>query len=206
MDSIAQIENESTSPNPHINVQNSGLEESFAGKSSLSTGQPNGDSPLLPSNSAHQPPGSSFLELEIPIRTIQRQLVQSGLKSPRSNTEHLDLHTHVSSTHNAITSPQEPRFFPLEYPPYPTNDINFDEWTDYAAYCGASPEPELLNLLSNEENASLHKKYFTPQAVDDVNSENSSSRANKLTMRSRTHDFKVTTAQLTKSTSMIEES
>ncbi|KAF7894833.1 hypothetical protein EAF00_006647 [Botryotinia globosa] len=204
MDNITQIENESTSPNPLLNVENSGLEESFAGKSSLSTGQPNDDSSLLASNATHQPPESSLPELEFPIRTIQRQLVQSCPKSPRSNLEHQDSHTHLSSTHNPSQSPQELSFFPLEYPPYPTNDVNFDKWTDHAAYCGTSPEPELLNLLSNEENASLHKKYFTPRSVDDVNNENSSSCVNKRTMRSRTHDFEVTTAQPTKSTSMIE--
>ncbi|TGO25260.1 hypothetical protein BPAE_0084g00270 [Botrytis paeoniae] len=86
------------------------------------------------------------------------------------------------------------------------NDDNFDEWSDYAIYCGTAPEPELLNLLSNEENASLYKNYFTPRSVDDVNSENSSSCANKVTMRLRTHDFEVTTAQPTNSTFLVEES
>ncbi|TGO60075.1 hypothetical protein BOTNAR_0151g00160 [Botryotinia narcissicola] len=203
MDNITQIENEPTSPNPLLNVENSGLEENFPGKSSLPTGQPNDDSPLLTSNSANHPPEFSLPELEFPIRTIQRQLVQSCAKSPRSNLEHLDLHTRISSTHNPSQSPQELSFFPLEYPPYPTNDINIDEWTDYAAYCGTSPEPEVLNLLSNEENASLHKNYFTPRSVDVNNGENTSSTANKVTMRSRTYDFEVTTAQPTKSTSMI---
>ncbi|TGO57853.1 hypothetical protein BCON_0061g00180 [Botryotinia convoluta] len=203
---VTQLDNRPTSPNPPLNVENCSLEESFADTSSLSTGQPNDDSPLLASNSAHKPLGCSLLEVEIPVCTIQRQLVQSRPKFPRSNTEHLDLHTHVSFTHNSSLSPQEPSSFPLEYPPYPTNDVNFDEWTDYAAYCGTAPEPELLNLLSNEDNASLHKKYFTPRSVDDVNSENSSPCANKVTMRPRTHDFEVTTAQPTKSTSLIEES
>ncbi|KAF7919019.1 uncharacterized protein EAE97_011735 [Botrytis byssoidea] len=195
MDNITQTENEPTSPNPLSNVENSGPKEDFAGKSSLPTGQPNDNSPLLASNSAHHPPESSLPELEFPIRIIQRQLVQSCAKPPRSNLEHLDLQTRISSTHNPSQSPQELSFFPLEYPPYPTSDVNFDEWTNYAAYCGTSPEPELLNLLSNEENASLHKKYFTPRSIDDVNNEDSSSCANKITMRSRTHDFEVTTAQ-----------
>ncbi|KAF7900753.1 hypothetical protein EAE99_012248 [Botrytis elliptica] len=176
---ITQLDNESTSPNPPLNVKPRSLEESFVGKSRLSTGQPNVNSPSLASNSAHQPLGPSLPELEIPIRTTQRQLVQSRPKSPRKNKEHPDLHTHISSTYNPSRSPQEPSFFPLEYPPYPTNDVNFDEWTDYAAYCGTAPEPELLNLLSNEENASLHKKYFTPRSADDLNSENSSSCAKK---------------------------
>ncbi|TGO34189.1 hypothetical protein BHYA_0208g00080 [Botrytis hyacinthi] len=204
MDNITQIDNESTSQNPDLNVEKSVLEESFTGKSSLSTGQPNDDTPLLALNTAHQTLGPSLPGLEIPIRTVQRQLVQSCPKSPRSNIKYLDLHTHVNYTHNPSQSPQELSFFPLEYPPYPTNDVNFDEWTDYATYCGASPEPELLNLLSNEENTSLHKKYFTPRSVDDVNSENTSSCTKKVTMRSRIHNFEVTTAQPTKSTSMIE--
>ncbi|KAF5869472.1 uncharacterized protein Bfra_011281 [Botrytis fragariae] len=203
---VTQLDIEPTSPNPPLTVENSSLEESFADKSNLSTGQPNNDSPLSASNSAHKPLRSSLSELEIPIRKIQRQLVQSRPKSQRINTEHPDLHTHVSFTHNSSLSPQEPSSFPLEYPPYPTNDVNFDEWTDYAAYCGTAPEPELLNLLSNEDNASFHKKYFTPRSVDDVDSENSSSCANKVTMRPRTHDFEITTARPTKSTSLIKES
>ncbi|KAF7904909.1 uncharacterized protein EAF01_005431 [Botrytis porri] len=199
---VTQLDdNESTSPDPPFNTENYNLEENLGDESSLSAVQPHENSPLSASASLHQPLGSSLPEVETPVRINQRQLVQSRPNFPRSNTEHSHLHTHVSLTHNSNLSPQDPSFSPLECPPYPTNDVNFDEWTNFAAYCGTAPEPELLNLLSNEKNASLHEKYFIPRSVDDINSENPSSCANKVTMRLRTHDFEVTTAQSTESLS-----
>ncbi|KAF7946764.1 hypothetical protein EAE96_009747 [Botrytis aclada] len=202
---VTQFDNESTSPDLTFNMENCRLEKSSINENSLSTVQNIVDSPSMASNSVHQPLGPSLPQVELSIRTIRRQLTQSRPKSPRRNTEHSDSHTPVTLTRNPSLSPQEPSSFPLEYPAYPTNDVNFDEWTDYTAYCGTAPEPELLNLLSNEDNASLDKNYFTPRSVDDVNSENSSSCANKVTMRLRTHDFEVTTAQPTNSISLIDE-
>ncbi|TEY67430.1 hypothetical protein BOTCAL_0126g00210 [Botryotinia calthae] len=203
---VTQLENESTSPDLPLNMENYSSKESFAGESDLSMVQLDESSQLLASNLAHQPLGSSSPGVKTPVRTVQRQVVQSRLKPPRSNKERIESHTHVSSTHNPILSSQEPSFFPLEYPPYPTNDVNFDEWTDYTTYYGTATEPELLSLLSNEENASLHKKYFTPRSVDDANSKNSSSCEKTVTLRPRRNDFGAITSQPVQSTSMIEES
>ncbi|ATZ48827.1 hypothetical protein BCIN_04g00500 [Botrytis cinerea B05.10] len=203
---VTQLVNKSTSPDPPINMENYSSEESFADDSSLSMVQPDHSSQSSTSDLAHQPFGSSLPGVESPVRTIQQQFAQSRPKPPRSSKEHLESHTHVSFTRNQSLLIQEPSFFPLEYPPYPTNDVNFDEWTDYATYCGAGPEPELLNLLSNKNNASLSKKYFTPRSIDDADSENSSSYEKTVTIRPRTHEFGVTTAQPTNSTSLIEES
>ncbi|KAJ8057962.1 hypothetical protein OCU04_013136 [Sclerotinia nivalis] len=104
-----------------------------------------------------------------------------------------------------ITSPPSDwkSFFPLEYPAYPTNDVNFDEWTDYAAYCGLGPEPQLLNLLSNEDHASLDIKYFTPQPAKPVTSKNLPTGVSKMQVQLGIHSFEVTAAQPTKPASLI---
>ncbi|KAF7866748.1 hypothetical protein EAF04_005590 [Stromatinia cepivora] len=109
---------------------------------------------------------------------------------------------------NGITSPPSVQShwrscFPLECPTHPTNDVDFVEWTDFAAYCGSGPEPELLNLLSNENNASLHGKYFTPQPAKPVTSKIASTNVFKFQAHLGIHSFEVTAAQPTKPASLI---
>ncbi|CAD6441343.1 8bc55c37-794e-4c4e-b389-20fc07561813-CDS [Sclerotinia trifoliorum] len=94
-------------------------------------------------------------------------------------------------------------FFPLEYPAYPTDDVDFDEWTDFAAYCGVDPEPPILDLLSNEDNASLDGKYFTPQPARPVASKNPSTTVFKMQAGLGIHSYEITAAQPKKPASLI---
>ncbi|KAI9643101.1 hypothetical protein NHQ30_008836 [Ciborinia camelliae] len=114
--------------------------------------------------------GSSTAEVERLDHTNQLQLAQSHRQPHHrifhnDDLQHSDLRTLASFIR--APSPLPPHnSFPLECPDYPTNDVNFDEWTDHAAYCGSEAEPELANIPSNEENASLSKYYFTTQSAE----------------------------------------
>lgn len=99
-------------------------------------------------------------------RTNQHQQAPLYDEALQDNIEQLNLHPDVHIMR--ALSPRPHNSFPLENPPYSTNDVNLDEWTNYATYCGSEPQPELLNLLSNEENASLGRKYFTPQSAKPI--------------------------------------
>ncbi|QSZ32561.1 hypothetical protein DSL72_002139 [Monilinia vaccinii-corymbosi] len=90
--------------------------------------------------------------------------VQLQLAGPyRSLQQHFSSLAHQNLARPLSPLPQN-HHFPLENLLHPTSDVDFDGWTDYAAYCNAEAGMELANIPSNEKNASFHTAYHTPQS------------------------------------------
>ncbi|ESZ97415.1 hypothetical protein SBOR_2193 [Sclerotinia borealis F-4128] len=126
--------------------------------------------------SIHQPQdlqGTEYWNYDLPPIEVEKP--DPALTFQLSRLHHRSLyynpnypHPHADPRFARISSPPLHDCFPLENPAYPANDVDFDEWTDYAAYCGLEDAPALANILSNEKNASLHRKFFTPRSVEQL--------------------------------------